>query len=82
MGIAICGTECSPSTGCQDFMKLLLRSGLPSDTSFGCSNGSDYNWKPHALSWLRLSQGAQNHSQTAQMPRCLGFILLLLNTSK
>lgn len=40
MGIAICGIEFSGSSGCQDFMKLLLRSGLPSDTSFGCSNGS------------------------------------------
>lgn len=71
MGIAICGIECSPSTGCQDFMKLLLRSGLLSDTSFGCSNGSDYYWKLHALSWME-SGSARVHRITVKLLRCLG----------
>ena len=77
MGIAICGIEFSPSAGCQDFMKLLLRPGWPSDTSFGCSNGSDYYWKPYALSWIesgsaRVYRIAVKLLRMHQSSRCLG----------
>lgn len=77
MGIAICGIEFSRSSGGQDFMKLLLRPGLPSHTSFGCSNGSDYYWKLYTLSW-RESDSVRMHRSTVkllrmhQSSRCLG----------
>lgn len=77
MGIAICGIEFSCSSGCQDFMKLLLRSGLPSDTSFGCSNESDYYWKLYTLSWresgsVRVHRSAVKLLRMHQSSRCPG----------